>query len=234
MRTFKKVIYVLAALLCVAFQSCESDEPVKMFDESVSVTDKVENNKEGMFAVNFVNPDGTPYMPDGLTKVTWGGSYSEYPYGTEVTTNWGTFCSKSGDQVTLSGGDGGSATLTGSGQSYTIASGIDKNYTISVTKTSAPEPETTYTITITIKATGIEMGKAAKVTFSASGCTPTHAVKPIFKSTSPGTYQTASFTATKGSNVSISVSCTNYGAEPSSFSYSNISSNQSDNLLINY
>ena len=112
-----------------------------------------DENKEGMFAVNFVNPDGTPYAPDGLTKVTWGGSYAEYPYGTPVDTNWQSFCT-TGETVKLSGGDQTETTLSSYGQTYNITNSIGHNYTITVTKTSAPVV-TTGTLEITVDADGL-------------------------------------------------------------------------------
>ena len=226
MRHVKYLFLAFMSIFAWTFQSCDSDEQMNAVEDIALISEQSDVNKDGMFAVNFVNPDGTPYAPDGLTKVTWGGSYSEYPYGTEVTTNWGTFCSKSGDQVTLSGGDGGSATLTGSGQSYTIASGIDKNYTISVTKTSAPEPVTQYTITLNIKTTGIEKSNPAKLNIYNNG-------DAVYGNTIASGSRSTSFKVDKGSNVSLTANC-NYGVTFSDDSFTNVTSNKTVTVWVNF
>ena len=132
----KRVIFLFATgLLSMLslFSSCDSEELLEQQPVSSEET-LTENKPSGEYVVDFVNPDGTPFIDFDSTKVVWGGSRTSYPYKTYVETTWSTFCSSTGDYVKLSGGQGGSQTLTSGSYAITPASGITKDYTISVQK----------------------------------------------------------------------------------------------------
>ena len=96
----------------------------------------------------------------------------------------------------------------------------------------------TYTITIKTKSTGIEAGNGAKVSLSVSGhnSMQPNTSQVVSSSTSVKTW---TIIANKGATVKVTVSCTNYpcgfgatGEQTKTFS--NLSSNQSAEIWINY
>ena len=104
-------------------------------------------------------------------------------------------------------------------------------------KAKAVETQT-YTITIKTKSTGIEAGKGAKVSLSVSGHNEMrpNTSQVVSSSTSVKTW---TIIANKGATVKVTVSCTNYpcgfgatGEQTKTFS--NLSSNQSAEIWINY
>ena len=96
----------------------------------------------------------------------------------------------------------------------------------------------TYTITVSTKSTGIEVGKKATVSLSVSGhnSMSPNSSQIVASSTSVKTW---TITANKGATVTMSVSCDNYGCDfdlggSQTKTFSNLSSNQSATIYINY
>ena len=121
----------------IVFQSCDEKEELSSFDNVTSLDEPSDHQADSLFTVSFVNPDGSLYAPDDQTKVIWTGSKTSYPFRTPVSTSWGTFCSKSGDIVTFSGGEDGPNKKFTSAGTYNITDpqlGITKDYTITVAK----------------------------------------------------------------------------------------------------
>ena len=153
MRTINYYFLALLSILMIVFQSCDEKEELSSFDNVTSLDKPSDHQADSVFTVSFVNPDGSLYAPDDMTKATWTGSKTSYPYRTPVSTTWGTFCSKSGDIVSFSGGYAGSQKYTSAG-TYNITDpneGITKDYTITVAKqyTVTGKAGTGGTITLT-------------------------------------------------------------------------------------
>lgn len=127
-------LYVAVCLLAFGgvFTSCDNEETLSDVQEVAEDVTSSEENEDGMFTVSFVNPDGTPYVPEGETKVDWKGTSTKYPYRTTVDAQWSDFKKDDGDMVKFSGGDANTKELTSG--SYRIANNIDKDYTVSVAK----------------------------------------------------------------------------------------------------
>ena len=154
MRTINYYLLALLSILMIVFQSCDEKEELSSFDNVTSLDKPSDHQADSLFTVSFVNPDGSLYAPDDQTKVIWTGSKTSYPFRTPVSTSWGTFCSKSGDIVTFSGGEDGPNKKFTSAGTYNITDpqlGITKDYTITVAKqyTVTGKSGTGGTITLT-------------------------------------------------------------------------------------
>ena len=128
----------------------------------------------------------------------------------------------------------GTGTIKSSASRSTEVTGVGSDCTVTANFKAAATQ--TYTITIKTKSTGIEAGNGAKVSLSVSGHNSMH---PNTSQVVSSSVKTWTIIANKGATVKVTVSCTNYpcgfgatGEQTKTFS--NLSSNQSAEIWINY